>query len=155
MKRLKSGDAWLTMTVGTWSTTVKADHPRLLPVDLYPDRAQVKAIQVSRPGFRHGRVLLKDGNPAVLNPAPWPGAKIKVMFGYTGSVPLDEEGYFKVFLTDEQFAELKDEKVRRNIYIPYQEKKGRSSARFAFPAKKLSSQKKNAGVVKIPHATVK
>lgn len=155
MQRLNSGDAWLTMTVGTWSTAVEPDHPRLSAADLFRKRDEVKAVQVSRPGFRHGRILMKDGGPATLHTAPWPGAKIKVMFAYAGSIPVDEEGYFKVFLTDEQFEELKDKKTRRNIYIPYEDKKGRSSARFAFPVKKLSSQKENAGVVKIPHVTVK
>ncbi|KKK61968.1 hypothetical protein LCGC14_3009050, partial [marine sediment metagenome] len=63
---------------------------------------------------------------------------------------IDSKGYFKVYFTKEQYQALKAKKVRKNIYIPSYEKKGRSTARFAFPVSKLSQEKETAGVVRIP-----
>lgn len=154
MKKLKSGDIWLTLTTGNWSTALKPDHPRLNPADLHPDREQVKPIRIKRPGYLHGRILFDDGAPPVLDPEPWPGAKIRVNFAYAGAVSPDADGYFKIFFTPKQLEQLKARKTRRNIYIPL-EQKGRSRALYAFPADRLSPSKDKAGVVKIPRPSTR
>ncbi len=147
---LEAGASWLTLTVGNWSTKAKPEHPRLAASNLALDESETKVIQLARPGFYHGRILFEDGTPPILDPIPWPGAKIQINFPYTNGGAPDPAGYFKVYFTDEQFEKLKDEKTRRNIYIPSYERRGSSRALFAFPAAKLSKSKQDAGVVKIP-----
>ncbi len=150
MASLREGRSWLTLTVGNWLTKAKPDHTRLAPGNLAQAKALCKPVRIGRPGYRHGRVLFEDGAPAVLEPVPWPGAEISVDFPYAGKATVDAQGYFKVYFTEEQYEAVKQRRVRRNIYIPYAEKKGRSSARFAFPAAELSPTQADAGVVKIP-----
>lgn len=77
MERLKSGEAWLTLTTGNWSTELHSNHPRLQVSDFHRDREQVNPIQINRPGYFHGRLLFDDGQPPIVKPKPWPGARIK------------------------------------------------------------------------------
>ena len=91
----------------------------------------------------------------MLEPVPWPGAEIRINFPYASPSGIDTDGYFKVFFTADQFEELKTKKARRNIYVPSYEKRGRSTARFIYPAAKLSVNKDDAFVVKIPNPAPK
>ena len=146
---LKAGRLWLTLTVGNYLTKPRADDPRLPAKRLTVDRAKAKPIEVGRPKFYFGRLLFEDGSPPVLDPLPWPGAEISISWPYAGAVKVDTEGYFKVFFTPGQFEDLKAMKVRKNIYIPDFERRGTSTARFAFPAMELSTDKKKAGEMRI------
>ena len=148
---LKAGKMWLTLTVGNYMTAPKKGDTKLPIEQMSPDRLKVKAVEVAKPGFYIGRLLFDDGSPAILDPPPWPGAKISITFSYAGStITLDKEGYFRVFFTPEQFEKLKTEPIRKNIYIPDSERKGGSTARYAFPATKLSLDKDKAGEIRIP-----
>ena len=146
---LKAGRMWLTLTVGNQMTApTKGDMK--LPIDqISTDPLQVKAVEVAKPSFYIGRLLFDDGSPAILDPPPWPGAEISITFSYAGRITLDEEGYFRVFFTREQFKDVTAQPVRNNIYIPDPETQGQSTARYAFPAMKLSLNKDRAGEMRI------
>lgn len=147
---LKLGESWLTLTVGNGLTETRRNHPKL-PLDkLATDKQLVQPVKISKPKFYHGRILFEDGSPAILDPAPWPGAEIHVTLSYTGPATLDSDGYFKIYLSREQFEKAKSDKVRKNIFLPNYEVKGSSTARFAYPVSKLSQDKKAAGIVTIP-----
>jgi hypothetical protein len=152
---LEAEKSWLTLTTGNWSTQAERDHPRLSAEYLVLDKNDAAPVKIRRPSFYHGRLLFDDGSPALLNPVPWPGAEIRVEFPYASPSSLDAEGYFKVFFTQDQFDALKSRKVQKNIYIPSYEQRGRSRARFTFPAAKLSLRKDQAFVVKIPNPAPK
>lgn len=147
---LKAGDAWLTLTVGNWLTQARRDHPKLGVEKLVLDQTKVQPIRIGKPRPFYGRILFEDGSAPDLNPAPWPGAEIKVEFPYSGGGPIDSDGYFQVYFTGEQYEKIKARKVRKNIYVPSYERKGGSTALFAFPASELSQEKAKAGVVSIP-----
>ncbi len=85
----------------------------------------------------------------MMDPRPWAGANISILFPFAGHVSIDDEGYFKVFFTPEQFQALKRETARKNVYIPSFDKKGYSTALYTYPAAKLSLDKKQAGIVVI------
>jgi hypothetical protein len=152
---LKTGKTWLTMTLGNWLTEPKKDHPKLSVEKLSLDKKTAQPVTIAKPEYYYGRILFEDGSPPILVPAPWPGARIWVDFPYAGMPHIDSEGYFKVFFTKEQYEKLRAGKVRKNIYIPSYEQKNCSSARFEFPASKLSRDKRKAGVVKIPFPSQK
>ena len=146
---LKSGASRLTITVGNWLTEPKKDDPAF-PVEKLGDAKTVEAIKIPAPKFYYGRLLFEDGTPAKLKPEPWPGARIMVDFSYAGSAEPDDEGYFKVFFTEEQYAKVKADKPRKNIYIPSTKETGQSTAKYAFPPALLSKDRAQAGTVRLP-----
>jgi hypothetical protein len=149
---LKTGKSWLTLTMGNWLTEARKDHPKLDVEKLSLDKKTAQPVTIAKPEYYYGRILFEDGSPPILVPAPWPGAGISVDFPYAGPPPIDSEGYFKLYLTKEQYENLRTGKVGigKNIYIPDYERKNTSTALFTFPASKLSRDKRKAGVVKIP-----
>ena len=146
---LRAGSSWLTVTVGNYLTQAKKSDTRFPVEMLSRQESQGQPLKLEAPKFYWGRILFEDGSPAVLDPAPWPGAEILADFPYAGSAHLDAQGYFKIYFTPEQFAQLKQRKPHRNIYVP-QAKQGNSRASEIFPAEALSQDKSKAGVVKIP-----
>ena len=146
---LRIGNSWLTLTVSNWSTEPKKNHPRLGAEKLTFDPQTVQPVKLTKPSFYYGRILFEDSSPPILDPMPWPGARIWVDFPYAGSAFIDPEGYFRVYFTQEQYEKLKAEKARENIYMPSYEERNTSRARFTFPASQLSQNKEQAGVVKI------
>jgi len=146
---LKAGKMWLTLTVGNHMTAAKKGDVKLPIEHMSTDRSKLKAVEVVKPRFYIGRLLFRDGSPAMLDPPPWPGAEISITFSYAGRITLDEEGYFRVFFTPEQFENVKAKRIRKNVYIPNSERKGRSTALYVFPATKLSLDKEDAGEIRI------
>lgn len=147
---LKAGKSWLTLTPGNWSTEAKKDDPRLNLENLARDKNGLQPVRIPKPKFYYGRILFEDGSAPILDPKPWPGAEIRVEFPYAHPGSIDSEGYFSVYFTEEQYETLAAEKGRKNIYIPSYEESGSSTALFVFPVSKLSQDKAEAGVVKIP-----
>jgi len=145
---LKAGKAWLTLTVGNWLTKAKRDDPRLKWSSLSTDQEKVRPATVQEPRLYYGRLLFEDGAP--VSSAAWSGREVRVDFPYAGSATVEGDGYFKVCFTGDQYEKAKAEKERKNIYIPSSEERNRSSARFVFPVSKLSRDKEQSGVVKIP-----
>lgn len=147
---LKDGKTWLTITIGNWLVKESKTDTRFPVEMLTKNKEQAKPIKVAAPSYYYGRILFEDGSPPVLDPPPWPGAKIMVHFPYCGSGDFDSQGYFKVSLTKEQFIELNLRKAGQNIYIPDLVKRGRSTAKFVYPPNLLSQDKSKAGIIRIP-----
>jgi hypothetical protein len=137
------------MTVGNRLTQPKKSDPRFPAALLALEREKAAPHKIYRPQYYYyGRVLFEDGSPAILDPNPWPGAEIEVSFPYARPATLDAEGYFKVVLLPDQFANLKARKPSKNIYCPTVDR-NRSRAADAFPPGLLSQDKAKAGVVRI------
>ena len=147
---IRKGTTWLTMTIANWLVKAARTDMRFPVEMLTKEKEQARPIKITPPEYYYGRILFEDGSPAILDPPPWPGAKIKLSFPYVGPARPDSQGYFKLTFTGEQFKELGERKDRRNIYIPDLIKRGWSRAEFTFPANLLSPDKAKAGVVWIP-----
>ncbi|MBE0534837.1 MAG: hypothetical protein IH624_04145 [Phycisphaerae bacterium] len=146
---LAEGKMWLTVTCGNHLAEARPKDTEYPVVRLSVEKNNARVLTVKSPTSFWGRILFEDGSAPVLRPEPWSGAKIMVDFPYAGSVCPDEQGYFKVVLTQEQVETITKQEVRKNIYIP-QERPGASTAMLAYPASMLSQKKSEAGVVKIP-----
>ncbi|NQV33264.1 MAG: hypothetical protein HQ515_11260, partial [Phycisphaeraceae bacterium] len=66
--------------------------------------------------LRFGRVTFEDGSPAIVSPSPWEGAKTQVRLTVAdepineydrSGVDLDNEGYFRVSLGDDEWQDLR------------------------------------------------
>ena len=144
---LRSGKSRITVTIGNFLTQPMRTDPKFLPERLAADKEQTEPFKINRPAnFFYGRILFEDGSPAILTKAPG-GQEISVDFPYAGEGKLDAEGYFKVYFTPEQFAQLRTRKPLKNIYVPVDEHSGRATD--IFPPELLSQDKAKAGVVKI------
>ncbi len=101
----------------------------------------------------YGRVLFEDGAPAVIKPSPWPNAKTRISLPYgriqmRGLAELDEEGYFKIHLSEREYEQIKSGEKQLSINIPTTQK-GESTTVGQFPFKLLSEDRNQAGVVKV------
>jgi len=102
----------------------------------------------------YGRMLFEDGSPVVIKPEPWPGAKTRIeCMGEDGtSKPrvgdIDDEGYFKIYLSQKQFQQLQSGKTWFEVLIPYTDKKTyHGEDVFAYDL--LATDKAKAGVARI------
>jgi hypothetical protein len=150
---LRKGRSWLTLTVGNWLTKPQKDDPRLSVEDLAREEGEARPVRLETPRYYYGRLLLEGGGV----PFSYPGAEIHVDFPFAGRARIDNEGYFRVHFSEGQYEQAQERDGRKNIYIPNPDEPNTSTARFAFPASKLSRDKSKAGVVKIsmPRATAK
>ena len=140
----------MTMMVGNWLTKAKPTDARLEIASFHTDPASAKKVIVAKPALYYGQILFEDGTPAILDPAPWPGAEIHLSFPYAGMVQPNKKGMFKLSLTKDQFKDLSSKRDRKNIYVPSYEKKNQSTALHAFPVSKLTMDEAKPGVVKLP-----
>ena len=115
---IRKGTTWLTMTIANWLVKAARTDMRFPVEMLTKEKEQARPIKITPPEYYYGRILFEDGSPPILDPPPWPGAKIKLSFPYVGPARPDSQGYFKLTFTGEQFKELGERKDRRNIYIP-------------------------------------
>ena len=150
IEALNVGDSWLTLTVGNSLTEARNDHPQLAIGNLALYKLAARPRTIEKPEFYHGRILFEDGTPPTLDPIPWPGAAITVDFPYGGSAKIDAQGYFKIYLTPQQYENARIKKARKNIYIPSYQQTGNYTALYTFPISKLRANKQEAPTVKIP-----
>lgn len=155
IKLMKSGEAWLTTTVGNYLTAAVADHPRLPVNNLSLDAASVLPTVVARSAEYHGQILFEDGSPPILDPEPWPGAEIHLSFPFAGMARPDKSGRFRIALTESQFEELISRPVSKNVYVPLYGTLGRSRALHAYPAKLLKTKISDVQAFRIPHPNPK
>ena len=100
----------------------------------------------------YGRVLFKDGSPAVLKPVPWPGAETQVLLPLGGRArrvaTVGEDGYFVAYLDEDSLEQLKSARSPLIINIP-STRQGRHVTAGEFPFELLATEKNRAGVVKV------
>jgi len=102
----------------------------------------------------YGRVLFKDGRPAVIQPPPWPGARTSLhlwrgddLLGpFIGEV--DEDGYFEVRLSYDQLQWLQSGQAWLFVNIPMEEV-GQVRRVAAFPPASLATTRDQAGVITV------
>jgi hypothetical protein len=150
MDRLKSGDCWLTVHFANdpWQRDMSKDDQRFPAELLGTKRDKAGAVTIAKPPIYYGRILFDDGTCPVLDPEPWPGARIHIDIPFE-STDVDEEGYFCAYFSDRQFQELKDRSATFGIYCPSYEERQVSGQVAKFPAGLMSTDKSKAGVVKI------
>jgi type II secretory pathway component GspD/PulD (secretin)/beta-lactamase regulating signal transducer with metallopeptidase domain len=100
----------------------------------------------------YGRVLFEDGSPAVLRPAPWPGAETQILLsmGHSarGVATVAEDGYFAVYFDESELEQLKSGPSQLIINVPTTEQ-GRRVTAGRFPFELLTTRKDKAGIVKV------
>jgi len=107
----------------------------------------------------YGRILFHDGTPAVVKPAPWPGASTRVLLADKGTAmgqevgPLDDEGYFHAYLSADQVQKLQSEQAWFHVLIPLRPDPSSAGHSWmqetAFARGLLSRDRAGAGVMKI------
>jgi hypothetical protein len=121
-------------------------------IRLEADKAKTVNLEVTAKGILYGRVLFRDGSPAVVKPTPWPGAKTSILFPMgsrdRGVAEVDDEGYFAVNLSEREVEMLKSGRSRLIINVPTSEERRRKTM-GDFPFEKLAKDTSTAGIVKI------
>ncbi|MBN2589165.1 MAG: hypothetical protein JXA96_04845 [Sedimentisphaerales bacterium] len=132
----------------------KGNEWPLKEIELAANKTTETEIEVISKHKLFGRVLFEDGTPAIVKPAPWPGAKTSIvlpvlntpMSGEIGTI--DEEGYFVIYLEQYEFDELKSGTNLIRISLPEKEEhNGKTVGEFPFEL--LSENKETAGTIKI------
>jgi len=98
------------------------------------------------------RILFDDGSP-VVDPEPWPGARIRMSFVVEGKDSrsvgvLDEEGFLKIYLSREQYLQARLGKAWFEVLIPYADKRAYHEE-DVFVYDLLATDKAKAGVATI------
>jgi hypothetical protein len=117
------------------------------------ERTEIK-IEIARKKVLYGRVLFEDDSPAVIKPPPWAGARTSItqwnvdlpMGSRIGEV--DDDGFFELYLSQEELEQLKTGKSWLSIDIPTDEQGSRKQVGI-FPFGLLATEKNKAGVVEI------
>ena len=147
--RFRAGDSWLTvhLTKVPWDLGDPNDEPFPF-TKLSTDRSKAGTVVIGGPAKYWGRVLFDNGNPAILDPPPWPGAKVHIDI-MAGQNELDAGGYFFVLYGDTEYAKAVERDVKFNIYMPVVDDPGSGRSVAKFRAEALSKDKTRAGVVKV------
>jgi len=150
MQDLKSGESFLTWTIGNYLVKPTRQDQRFPIERLALDADQVVRLSIPSPDYHWGRLLFEDNQPPILDPLPWPGAKISISMPYANPSDIDADGFFRVLISPEQKQALLNDKVGKNVYIPSYERKGSSRAQYTFSPDLLHPDKQQAGVLRIP-----
>lgn len=137
------------------------------PVELLSLSAdEAGAVRIRRPSVYYGRVLYENGKPAVPQIAPWQGARVYVILRYTDATSthgglteelgnVDKQGYFTVYLTDEQLEYLENGKYKIQIYHPSYEDERCSYPIASFPVELLARAQDSVRDYKIPYPSTR
>jgi hypothetical protein len=121
-------------------------------IKLEAEKAAIVNLEVVSKNVLYGRILFRDGSPAVIKPTPWPGAKTSIIMSMGsmghGIGELDDEGYFTVNLSGRELEMLKSGTSRLIIHVPADEEH-RIKTMGDFPFEKLSEDKSQTGILKI------
>ncbi len=109
----------------------------------------------------YGRVLYENGKPAVPPSRPWKGARVYAILRYTEATAthggrterlgdVDEQGYFRACLSDEQLENIKKGKYRIEIYHPSHESEFSSGPMGTFPAGVLTQDRDTLKGYRLP-----
>ena len=114
-------------------------------------RKEISAKDAERKAW-YGRVLFEDGSPAVQD---LPGLKTQIIVwgqDYTMGLTVatvDEDGYFTALMPDERMEQLKSAKAWLTVSIARDNLNHEVEKEERFPVELLSSQRDNAGVLRI------
>jgi hypothetical protein len=121
-------------------------------VKLQAGKTTTVNLEVISKNVLYGRVLFRDGSPAVIKPAPWPGAETRILLPMgsraRGIAEVGDEGYFAVSLSDREIELLQSGGSRLVINVPTSEEH-RSKSMGDFPFEKLAAVKNEAGILTI------
>ncbi|NIP26069.1 MAG: hypothetical protein GWN67_17015 [Phycisphaerae bacterium] len=104
----------------------------------------------------YGRVLYENGKPAVPPTSPWEGAKVYVQLRSTPATSLgvegivDDQGYFAILLTDEQFEKITTGEYSIKIYYPSCQDEFTSYTIGTFPVEMLTQNLDNSKGYRLP-----
>lgn len=99
-----------------------------MPTYVNAKSGQTKRVTVGMNTLYYGRILFEDGSPAVIKPAPWPRARTKIDVVGKGEIRsiivdgLDDEGYFEIYLSPEQYEQFRAGKASFQVLVPYTDK---------------------------------
>ena len=128
-------------------------------IRLQAGKDTIMNLKVVSKNVLYGRVLFRDGSPAIVKPAPWPGATTSILFPMgmgraRGVAEVDDEGYFALYLSARELEILESGSARLIIDVPTSEDRRKKSA-GDFPFEKLSADKSKAGIMKIRRPNIK
>ncbi|HCO96900.1 MAG TPA: hypothetical protein DIU00_23680 [Phycisphaerales bacterium] len=128
-------------------------------IRLQAGKATIMNLKVVSKNVLYGRVLFRDGSPAVVKPTPWPGATTSILLPMgmgraRGVAEVDDEGYFALYLSDREVETLESGSGWLIINVPTSEERRRKSM-GDFPFEKLSADKDKAGILKIGRPNIK
>lgn len=113
-------------------------------------------LRVTAKNVLFGRVLFKDGSPAVIKPPRWKDADTRVYMTFEGMdwasavVTVDDDGYFAIYADEEELAALRAGRAELTVSVPTAEERGYKTM-GKFPFERLSKDKSKAGVLEIEH----
>ncbi|NQV35743.1 MAG: carboxypeptidase regulatory-like domain-containing protein [Phycisphaeraceae bacterium] len=156
MTQLKSGKAWLTVSIAKARLHHEVQKGERFPVELLSSQREgAGVLRISRSKVYYGRILYKDGKPAVPPIAPWDGAKVNIRLrctpatwrdgGITESLgSLDDQGSFFIILADEQREKVETGEYSLEIMHPSYESERTSYPIGTFPVDLLTIDQKSA-----------
>jgi hypothetical protein len=148
MEAYRSGRRRLTVHTGqSWKDGLEKGVT--FPVAyLSKNMDEAKTLTIGRAeSIYYGRILFEDGSPALLDKAQWGNLRLRVG---DLAAEIDEQGYFQIYLRDEEYQERKVGNERLLIYLPDPQRPGRSVGKPLFPVGLLSRDKASAGTITIP-----
>lgn len=156
LPRATSEAHWLSVVIKTMRGSSNEIHRiRLSDGLLSMDEETAGVIHLERPSLYHGQILYKNGQPANPPVLPWPHAQVRLRLRRPrGDSPqravdralgsIDAQGYFSVFLTEDQFKTLDAGVMTMEIMHPSYESERSSYPIGAFPANLLTRDRESA-----------
>ncbi len=146
-----------TLVVGAIPFDIRAyERDRGTDVELKAGEATEIDLLLTARNVLYGRVLFEDGTPGVLKPPPWPEATTHVSvfsheYGTTSQVgTVASDGLVEVHLESTDLTAIKDGAKELRIYCPLPSEEHTNRFAGEFPLDLLSSDRRKAGIVKIP-----